>query len=239
MVGTEREVAFRKRKRDYAISRPKNYIRAQTTIIHQKGEKFVRPESILARSRAIKTDKRRFDINSKRGASINFPQPAEDDKIALVVRTITKKEYTCQDSYAILKELRLVNQFDGCIVVLTPEMRQKLKCISHLITYGVPTSDMIDMLIHNHAHTIVDEKEVEITSNQMVQQAGIPDCECVGDIIYSLQHATDNCAAIAQYLAPFHFTQREIKHEKALITKEGGNAGWRGDKINEFVQSII
>ena len=64
MSSTEKEVAFRKRRRDYVLNKPKNAIRANTKIVHEKQDKFIRPETILARARQTKADKKKYNINN-------------------------------------------------------------------------------------------------------------------------------------------------------------------------------
>ena len=75
MGGTEKEVSLRKRRHDYTISKGRNPIREGTTITVIKQKRFYRAETILAKTRQIKADKRKFDINSKRKESNNFPLP--------------------------------------------------------------------------------------------------------------------------------------------------------------------
>jgi hypothetical protein len=114
MTASEKEVAFRKRRREYAVNKPKNAIRAGTTVIRIKQPRFCRAETILANTRAVKADKRKFDINSMRKASPNFPQPPDGLRVALVVRLVRATDYLCPQTRAALAGLRLANQFDGC-----------------------------------------------------------------------------------------------------------------------------
>lgn len=241
MVGTEKEVAFRKRRRDYAIRKPKNAIRAGTEIIRMKPDKrFLTPQNILAKARAEKTDKKRFEINSKREASQNFPQPGENDKVALVIRTIPKKENISKESNELLLGLRLINQFDGCFIALTPENRQKLKSICHLITYGTPSKDLVRQLIHTKAFTVQDGAEVPLTSNKIIKDSlGSAGQETLEDLVFTINKAKEALDDVCKFLAPFHFNKTRIQKTKALITKEGGGSGWRGPDITQFVQSIL
>jgi hypothetical protein len=90
MTASEKEVAFRKRRREYAVNKPKNAIRASTTVIRIKEPRFYRAETILANARAVKADKRKFDINSTRRASVNFPQPPDELHVALVIPVLCR-----------------------------------------------------------------------------------------------------------------------------------------------------
>jgi large subunit ribosomal protein L7e len=232
MNPSEKEVAFRKKKRDYAIVKPKNAIQAGTKVIKVKGEKFIRPETLLARARRAKVDKRKLDTNRKRKASHNFPQPEADVKSALVVRLTPKDGNLCADSAAILAEFKLVEKLDGCFVQLTDENREKLRAISHLIFYGVPTPELIRQLVHTKAHTVQDGKEVLITSNKVVTDSlGQIGVEGLSDIAHAISKGEDTIEAIAAFLAPFHFMKD---------FKERMQSGWLStDVVSAFVEKIL
>ena len=239
MTSTEREVAFRKRRHDYAIHKPKNAIRAGTEVIRVKQDRFLRPETLLARSRKTRADKRRFQINSKRKESANFPQPPEDVKSALVIRVAPKGDNLCPEAMEILKEFKLEEQFDGCFVQLSEENRQKLKSVAHLITYGNPVPETVRQLILTKAQTAKDGVEVLITSNKTVSDAlGELGIEGLTDIVYAINKGTDTISAITKFLAPFHFSKSEIKDPKQPV-HAGGASGWRGESITEFVEQIL
>ena len=239
MSSTEKEVAFRKRRRDYAIHKPKNRIRAGTEVIRVKQDRFLRPETLLARSRKTKADKRKLEINAKRKESANFPQPPEDVKSALVIRVAPKGDNLCPASAEILKEFKLNEQFDGCFVQLTEENRQKLKSIAHLITYGNPVPETVRQLILTKAQTVKDGVEVLITANKVVGDAlGELGIEGLSDIVYAINKGADTIAAITNFLAPFHFNKSDLKDPKQPV-HAGGQSGWRGEAITEFVDKIL
>ena len=239
MASTEKEVAFRKRRRDYAIHKPKNAIRAGTEVIRVKQDRFVRPETLLARARQTKADERKFRINAKRKESANFPQPPESAKSALVIRVAPKKDNLCAASSSILNEFKLNEQFDGCFVQLSEENRQKLKSISHLITYGTPAPETVRQLILTKAQTVKDGVEVLVTSNKTVGDAlGDIGIEGLTDIVYAINKGSTTIAAITKFLAPFHFNKSELKDPKQPI-HAGGASGWRGEAITEFVDQIL
>jgi hypothetical protein len=81
MTASEKEVAFRKRRREYAVNKPKNAIRTGTTIIEIKQPRFYRAETIPMSGQAVKADKRKFSINRKCRKSPNFPQRHLDSPI--------------------------------------------------------------------------------------------------------------------------------------------------------------
>jgi large subunit ribosomal protein L7e len=239
MTASEKEVAFRKRRRDYTINKLKNPIQAGTTIIRLREPRFFRPESILATTRAVKADKRKFDINSKRPESVNFPQPPITVKVALVIRLVQKKDPLSVRSRGVLEELRLINQFDGVFVSMTEEIRQKLRCISHLIAYGLPSLEVIRQLVHTKASTMMDGKEVLITGNKCIQDAlGEFDVEGLSDIVHVLNSGGVGLAEVCTFLAPFHFNPKKIQNAKRPIYA-GGPAGWRANDMNTFIESIL
>lgn len=238
MAGTEREVAFRKQRRDYTKRQKKNHIRDGTKTIVKKQEKFIRPESLVSQSRQLQVDKKKFIANTKRPVSKNFPQPSEEDKIALVVRVTPKKEYLCKEVRTILSELRLNDQFDGVFAILTQEMRQKLKSIAHTIVYGVPTNEFIRQLIHTRAFTVKGDAEIAVTSNKLVSDAlADKGLECLDDMVHSLTSADDSAADVATFLAPFHFNKVDVSKPR-LLASQGGISGWTND-IQDFLSKII
>ena len=239
MAGTEKEVAFRKRRRDYTLAGRKNPIRDSTIITVKKQKAFLRPESLVAKRIQIKADKKKFDINSKRKPGPNFPLPTEDDKFVLVVRLVSKKDYICSESYKILTELKLTQQFDGCFLLLTTENKEKLRKISHLIMYGIPTLELIRQLIHTRAFTIKDGVEVTVSSNKQVSDAlsqfGI---ECLDDIVHTISNSNEGFTEIIQFLAPFHFNKTNIEKPR-MLASAGGISGFNRDGITEFIQNIL
>ena len=239
MSSTEREVAFRKKRRDYVLNQPKNMIQANTTIVRIKEDKFIRAETILARTRQIKADKKKFEINKKRRESANFPQPPQDMKTALVVRLVSKKENLCAETRKILSDLNLKEQFDGKFVFLNEENRDKLKSVSHLITYGSPSPELVRQLIHTQAACLKDGKEIPITSNKTISDA-LKEYKiiCLDDIVKALNKGLESVEQISNFLAPFHFTKAELSDKPKRPIHAGGSAGWRGDEITSFVESI-
>lgn len=230
MTSTEKEVAFRKRRRDYAIHRPKNAIRANTEIIKGQRERFIRPELLLARARKTKADKRRVQINMKRQESANFPQPPELAKVALVIRLAPKKASLCSESGTIFAEMHLLDQFDGCFVVLDETNRTKLRTVSHLIAYGMPAPETVRQLIHTKAQIVRNGVEVPITANKTVSDAlGSVGIEGLSDIVYAINKGASTVTDIAGFLAPFHFND----------PKTTGQSGWCDAAITEFVEKIL
>lgn len=239
MSNSAKEVAFRKRRRDYVLNHPKNEIRANTKIIKVKQDKFIPPEVVLTRARQTRNDKKRYEINCKRRESPNFPQPSQDIHVAIIIRLAKRKDNLCAETRKIMTEFHLNEQFDGSFVYLNDENRQKLKSISHLITWGAPSKELIRQLIHTKGHTVIDGKETPITSNKMVSEALKQfNIICLDDMVDSLSRGTENSEAVCRFLAPFHFTQTDLDLPKRPI-HAGGSAGWRGEGITQFVESII
>jgi len=238
MAGTEKEIAFRKRRRDYALKPRRNYIRDRTTITVKKQKRFYRPENLVARSMQTQIDKKKYETNLKRPPSKNFPQPTKEDKFALVVRIVPKKEFICKEARTILSEFRLYDQFDGVFVSLTDENRKKLKGVSHLIVFGVPTQEYIRQLLHTRAYYMEDGKEMPLTSNKVVSDAlsdkGI---ECVDDMVHAITTSSDALEEVAAFLAPFHFHKIEVPKTR-LLASQGGISGWTKD-IKGFLEQII
>lgn len=238
MAGTEKEIAFRKRRQDYALKSKKNFIRENTIVTVKKQKRFDRPESLVAKSKQTQIDKKKYETNLKRAPGKNFPQPTEEDKYALVVRVVPKKEYICAQSKSILSGFRLNEQFDGVFVPLTEENRKKLKGISHLIVFGVPTDEYARQLLHTRAFYMEDGKETPLTSNKVVSDAlsdkGI---ECVDDMVHSITTADDSLEAVANFLAPFHFHKTEVAKPR-LLASQGGISGWTKD-IKAFLEQIL
>ncbi|OHT01711.1 60S ribosomal protein L7-like 1 [Tritrichomonas foetus] len=239
MSSTEREVAFRKKRRDYTLHKPKNAIQANTTVIRVKQDKFIRAETILARTRQIKVDKKKYEVNLKRRASTNFPQPPENLNCALVVRLATKKENLCAETRKVLAEFHLNEQFDGCFVYLSAENRDKLKSVSHLITYGSPSVELVRQLIHTQASYMKDGKEVPITGNTVIRDA-LKEYKiiCLDDIVNAINKGLESVSKVSEFLAPFHFTKTELAEKPKRPIHAGGSAGWRGEEITAFVESI-
>lgn len=239
MSSTEKEVAFRKRRRDYVLNKPKNAIRANTKIVHEKQDKFIRPETILARARQTKADKKKYNINNRRQGSTNFPLPSEELKCCLVVRLAQKKENLCSETRKILSDFQLNEQFDGRFIFLNDENRKKLKGVSHLITYGTPSAELTRQLIHTRTYTLIDGKEQPVTSNKIISDR-LKDYKiiCLDDISNAITKNLDSTEQICDFLAPFHFNQTDLTMPKRPV-HAGGSSGWRGDEITSFIEEII
>lgn len=239
MGGTEKEVAFRKRRRDYSKIKRRNHIRENTEIIRIPGQKVFRPESVLARTRLVNGDRNKVRINKSRKPSANFPQPEEEDQFCIVIRIVPKGHTLCKESFDILTSLRLVKQFDARFVRLTDDIRQQLKAISHLVAFGTPSPEVIARIIHSRGAFASEEGEKLIQSNHEVMEAlpgtGI---ETINEIVDTLSECNQHFDAVADKLATLHLAKVEVKKPTVLVSK-GGMSGWRGEAINEFVLSML
>jgi ribosomal protein L30/L7E len=161
--------------------------------------------------------------------------------VALVIRLSKKNDSLSPQSRAVLAELRLAEQFDGVLVPLTEDMRHKLRCISHLIAYGLPSPEVVRQLIHTRARTVADGSELLITGNKAIRDAlGEFDIEGLSDIVHAISGGAgpDALAEICAFLAPFHFNPKEIQGAR-LPVYAGGPSGFRGEHIDAFVESIL
>lgn len=238
MGGTEKEVAFRKKRRDYSKNAKQDFNKEHTVIKVEREKRIKTPLQIDRKSKQIHIDKKKFETNSKRKESENFKLPTPDDKVALVIRFAGSYEFLCSDVQKLLSGFRLKKQFDAVFVPLTDENKQKLKSISHTIAYGVAPRDIVRNLITTRAHTIKDGSEVVVSSNKIVSDSfGGIGLECLDDIVDSIVNADEILPKICRWLCPFHLNTMEIKKTRALQSN-GGKSGWYTD-IREIVNNII
>jgi len=224
---TRQEVIAKRIQRNNA---QKKTAKTQRRVIFKRAEKYVKEYRNAERSL----------INMRRQARAggNFflePEP----KLALVIR-IRGINGVDPKTRKILQLLRLRQIHNGVFVRLNGAMLKMLKLVEPYITYGTPNLKTVRELIYKRGFVKINGQRKPITDNSMISKKfskrGIL---CIEDVIHQIFTVGKFFKQVNKFLWPFKLSSPKggfIK--KTTHFQEGGDAGNREDKINEFVQRM-
>ncbi|RXH68850.1 hypothetical protein DVH24_031183 [Malus domestica] len=95
-------------------------------------------------------------------------------------------------------------------------------------------------LIYKKGFAKIDKKKVPLTDNNLIEQAmGQHDVICIEDIVHEISTIGPHFKEVTGFLWPFVLNKPEagLKGSKTVF-KDGGDAGDRGDKINELISKM-
>jgi len=124
----------------------------------------------------------------------------------------------------------------------TPETKAVLSLIEPYVVYGTPSVGIVRDLIFKYGFIKYNEKKTAISSNTQVEEIfGSSGIICVEDIVHEVSTVGANFDKVTKALYPFILPNPKDGWvgKKGLNFTKGGIAGFRGDKINEFLQTIL
>lgn len=125
---------------------------------------------------------------------------------------------------------------------MTPEVQTSLTMLEPYILYGTPNAQTIREVIFKYGFMKYNGKKTSISSNTQIEEVfGDSGIICLEDIIHEIITIGPNFDKIMKSLYPFILPNPKEGWigKKGLKFQKGGIAGFRGDKINEFMKSIL
>ena len=145
----------------------------------------------------------------------------------------------------IMQLFRLRQIHNGTFVKLNEATIRMLRVIEPYATYGYPTLKTIRDLIYKRGFGKVNKQRVPISENSVIQSdpklvaAGI---RCVDDLVHEIYTCGPNFKIANNFLWTFKLSSPNggfSNKTKLLHFLEGGEAGARGEEINNFVKKML
>jgi len=113
--------------------------------------------------------------------------------------------------------------------------------VDPFITFGYPNLKTIRELIYKRGYAKVDKQRIGITDNAIVEaHLGKYGIVCVEDIIHQIYTVGPHFREVNKFLWPFKLNNpRGGWRKKNTHFIEGGDAGNREHRVNEFLQRMI
>jgi 60S ribosomal protein uL30 len=204
-----------------------------------------RAAQYVSEYKSIENDKIRLRREAKLANSFYVPAEA---KIAFVVR-IRGIIGLAPKAKKILQLLRLRQIHNGVFVKLNGATINMLRIVEPYVTYGYPSLKSVKELIYKRGYGKVNKQRIPISDNSVIDSVlgkdanGVPTPDsilCTEDLIHEIFTCGPRFKEAANFLWPFKLNSPLGGYKRKLDHFiEGGDAGFRGDEINAFIQKVL
>jgi len=203
----------------------------------KKRNLFVRAEKYVREYRAREQDLLRM----KRQARKNDNFYVEDEpKLAFVMR-IRGINGVHPQPRKVMQLFRLRQINNGVFVKLNKATLNMLRIAEPYIAWGVPNLKSVRELVYKRGYGKVDKQRIPLTDNAIIEKVlGDKDVLCMEDLIHEIFTVGNNFKSASNFLWPFKLnTPRGGWRRKYNHYNDGGDFGFRGDKINALLRKMI
>ncbi|CAX64362.1 60S ribosomal protein L7-2, putative [Plasmodium reichenowi] len=233
-----------------------------------KHVKFRRIKKINFKEEKIRTDKRKINIekirkrqkkfdtlykkkeytkklNGQKNEYMNLKNELVNEKFDTERQCvfIIRNDVDCihNESKLLLKELKLINKYDGIILINTEENMKKLYVIKPYICYGYIKKYNFYNLMEKRLYIRDQDQIKRCDSNKMIEQIfskeGIYSFRSFCDYIFECK---DNADIITKnYIYPFDFSFLNTKITFDFLQFKQDFKGFLKNEINEILEKII
>lgn len=138
--------------------------------------------------------------------------------------------------------LKLRRLHHATFIKMTPETQAALSMLEPYVLYGTPNVQTVREVIFKYGFMRYNEKRTPISSNTQIEEVfGDIGILCLEDIIHEIITVGPNFDKIMKVMYPFILPNPKEGWigKKGLQFQKGGIAGYRGDKINDFMKTIL
>jgi len=196
-----------------------------------------RPEDFVLEYRNKELDLIRMKQRVKRPKAT--PPPIQSNLVFII--RIQGGNDMCSKTKKVLNSLRLRSTFTGVFAKANAGLFQKLLKVQPYVTYGYPNEKSVKDLIFKKGYTIIEEKPVPLTDNNIIEQAlGEHEIYCLEDIVNEIARVGDHFTDVMKFLGPLKLNKPEagVLHGKKNVFSDGGDTGDRQDKINDLINKM-
>jgi len=218
-------------EREAAATKAATAAKAKKEIVLKRAEKY------MAEYKAAEGDAIRLRREAKAAKSIYV---APEAKVAFVIR-IRGIIGMSPKTKKILQLLRLRQLHSGVFVKLNGATIQMLRLVEPYIVYGTPNLKSVREIIYKRGFAKVNKQRVPIDNNAVIEKAlGKYDIICAEDLIHELYTAGPHFKEAANFLWPVKLSSPTGGFKaKLLHFNEGGDAGYRAEKIHALIKQMI
>jgi 60S ribosomal protein uL30 len=233
------ESVLKKRRAQQAIQTDKDAAskKAQAGAKAKKDVIFKRAEKYAAEYKQQENDAIRLRREAKKANSIYV---APEAKLAVVIR-IRGIIGLAPKVKKILQLLRLRQLHSAVFIKLNGSTRKMLSLVEPYIAYGTPNMKTVRELVYKRGYGKVNKQRIPIDNNSVVEQVlGKFDIVCVEDVIHEIYTTGPHFKEVSNFLWPCKLSSPTGGFKaKLLHYNEGGDAGFRGEKICGLVKKMI
>ncbi|CRK93012.1 CLUMA_CG006465, isoform A [Clunio marinus] len=203
------------------------------------GEHFKKPEFFVAEYRKAERDDKRI----KRQIMRNGIQNKNIKENTLIVAIRHRGTHIASEQcMTMLNMLNLHRMHQAVFLRFTPEVSTILSLVEPYVIYGTPDVGSVRDLIFKYGFVKYNGKKSAISSNIQIEEIfGNIGIICVEDIVHEIISVGPNFDKVTKMMYPFVLPNPKDGWlgKKGLAFKKGGVAGFRGDKLNELLKTII
>ncbi|KAH0572772.1 Ribosomal protein L7 [Spironucleus salmonicida] len=161
-----------------------------------------------------------------------------EPKVLLVIRIkgITKMSPQQKQIMALFR-LKTINS--AVFIKANKATLNALRYVAHFVTWGAPTVDTIRNLMYVRGYGKLNKDRVPIVDNSVIDKAiGETGIRTIEDLIHEIFTCGENFKKANNFIWPFKLNSRRLV-DKRVNFSEGGDHGFRGDYINEFISKML
>ncbi len=183
------------------------------------------------------------EVDNRRTAKAQggFYVPAEP-KLVIVVR-IRGTIGVSPKAKKVMQLFRLRQLHNATLVRLNEATIRMLRLIEPYVTYGNPSRTTVEKLILKRGFGKLNKQRIPIGENAVVAEGlGKFGITCVPDLVHELVTVGPHFKEANNFLWPFKLNNPKggfSRKTKMLHFMEGGEAGARGEEINNFIKKML
>ncbi|CAK9103514.1 60S ribosomal protein L7 [Durusdinium trenchii] len=141
----------------------------------------------------------------------------------------------------ILQLLRLRQIHNAVFVRLNKATINMLRLVEPYVAYGTPSLKVVKSLIYKRGFGKVNGQRIPIADNSVIEgELGSKDLICVEDLVHEIFTCGPNFKYASNFLWPFKLSAPNGGFKRKLSHfNEGGDAGNRGEHINDLIKRMI
>ena len=152
----------------------------------------------------------------------------------LVVIKITGTVRAQREARETLQFLHLKHTHHAVIIDSRPAYKGMLQRVNSYITYGEPTKETVIMMLQKRARSAGGKK----ITNEYLQKAGYKSIDDLAEALITCKVAYHKLPDI-QPLFRLHPPSKGFKGKTKQGFNAGGEAGYRGEAINDLVKRMV
>ena len=160
-------------------------------------------------------------------------QKTEECKCLVVVR-IRGVVSAQKETRETLQFLHLLHTNHAVLIDSRPAYKGMLQRVNSYITYGEPSKETVTMMLQKRAKLEGDKK----LTNEYIQKAGYKSIDDLAEAIVNCKVQFQKLPDV-QPLFKLHPPSKGYKGKTKRGFKAGGEAGYRGEAINDLVKRMI
>jgi large subunit ribosomal protein L30 len=133
-----------------------------------------------------------------------------------------------------LELLHLTHTNHAILVDSRPSYKGMLRLVNNYVTYGEPTKETVTMMLQKRGRLAGGKK----LTDEYIQKAGYKSIDDLAEAIVNCKVAFQKLPD-TQPLFKLHPPSKGYKGKTKKTFKAGGEAGYRGEAINELVKRMI